>query len=73
MKINKEQLESVGLYQYTDNPYKFGDYEDIEFWQKTNELFYHSSIDETLNLYRKVKDFEDLKQALYDGFKIDVE
>ncbi len=71
MKITKEQLEEVSLYQYPKNPFLFGDWESIEFNQKTNELFYHNCVNGDLNLYRKVKDFEDLKQALYDGFKLD--
>lgn len=71
MKISKEQLESVELYQYPKEHHLFGDWEDIEFNQKTNELFYHSCVDGSTDLYRKVKDFEDLKQALYDGFGLD--
>jgi hypothetical protein len=71
MKISKEQLEQVKLYQYPKKPYLFGDWEDLEFNQKTNELFYHSCVDGSVDLYRKVKDFEDLKQALYDGFGLD--
>ena len=71
MKINKEQLQEVNLYQYPEKHHLFGDWEDIEFNQKTNELFYHSCVDGSLDLYRKVKDFEDLKQALWDGFKLD--
>ena len=68
MRISKEQLESVGLFQYSENPHLFGDREDIEFNQKTNELFYFNWVDGSTELYRKVKDFEDLQQALYDGF-----
>lgn len=70
MKITKEQLETVNLYPYREHSHLFGDYEDIEFNQKTNELFYHSCVDGSTELYRKVSDFEDLKQALYDGFKL---
>jgi hypothetical protein len=73
MKITNEELDSIGFIQYPDHPYLFGDYEDIEFNQKTNELFHHSSVNGSVKLYRKVKDFEDLKQALYDGFKIDID
>ncbi len=68
MRISKEQLESVGLFQYPKKPHLFGDREDIEFNQKTNELFYFNWVDGSTELYRKVKDFEDLQQALYDGF-----
>lgn len=68
MKITKEQLETVNLHQYREHYHLFGDYEDVEFNQKTNELFYHNCSDGSTELYRKVKDFEDLKQALYDGF-----
>jgi len=68
MKITKEQLNQVGLWQYPKQPHLFGEWEDIAFNQKTNELFYHSCVDGSLDLYRKVKDFEDLKEALYYGF-----
>lgn len=68
MKITKEQLETVNLHQYREHSHLFGDFEDVEFNQKTNELFYHNCLDGSTELYRKVKDFEDLKQALYDGF-----
>lgn len=71
MRINKEQLESVGLFQYSENPHLFGDREDIEFNQKTNELFYFNWVDGSTELYRRVKDFEDLVIALYDGFNLD--
>lgn len=73
MKITDEQLKSIGFRQYPKHPHLFGDYEDIEFNQKTNELYYHNCVDGSIELYRKVKDFEDLKQALYDGFNIDIE
>lgn len=68
MKITLEQLREIGFIQYPKQPHLFGDWEDIEFNQKTNELFYHNCVDGSIELYRKVKDFEDLKQALYDGF-----
>ena len=68
MKISKEQLEQASLYQYPKKPHLFGDWEGIEFNQKTNELFYFNCVDGSTELYRKVKNFEDLKQALYDGF-----
>jgi len=71
MRINKEQLESVGLFQYPKQPHLFGDLEDIEFNQKTNELFYFNWVDGYTELYRKVRDFEDLVIALYDGFNLD--
>lgn len=71
MKITKQQLEELQLYQYPNVKYLYGDYEDIEFNQATNELFYHSCVDGSVELYRKVKDFEDLKQALFDGFGLD--
>lgn len=73
MKITKQQLESINLIQYLKQPHLFGDWEDIEFNQKTNELFYHSCVDGSLDLYRKVIDFEDLIQALYDGFGVKIE
>lgn len=69
MKITKEQLKEIGFIQYPKKPHLFGDWEDIEFNQKTNELFYHNCVDGSIELYRKVSDFEDLKQALWDGFK----
>lgn len=47
----------------------FTDMEDIVFNMKTKELFYHDCTNGELTLYRKVKDLEDLKQALWDGFK----
>lgn len=71
MKITKEQLEKLNLYQYPEQPHLFGDYEDKQFNQNTNELFYHSCVDGSLELYRKVNDIEDLKQALWDGFKFE--
>jgi hypothetical protein len=71
MKISKKQLEEIGLHQYPTKQWLFGDWENIEFNNKTNELFYHSCVDGSVELYRQVKDFEDLKQALYDGFNLD--
>ena len=70
-KITTTELEEIGLFQYSTHPHLYGDYEDIEFNQKTSELFYHNCIDGRIELYRKVKGLEDLKQALYDGFKLD--
>jgi hypothetical protein len=66
--MNQEEIEAIGLRQYPDKPHLYGDWEDIEFNSKTKELFYHSCVNGELTLYRKVKDVEDLKQALYDGF-----
>ena len=43
MKILEEDLSEVGLYKYPKRSHLFGDWENIEFNQKTNELFYHSS------------------------------
>lgn len=71
MRISKEQLESFGLFQYPKQLHLFGDWENIEFNQKTNELFYFNCVDGSTELYRKVKDFEDLVIALYDGFNLD--
>jgi hypothetical protein len=42
--------------------------EDLVFNSKSKELFYHSCIDGELTLVRTVKDIEDLKMAIYDGF-----
>jgi hypothetical protein len=66
--MNKEELNTIGLYPYPDRPHLFGDWEDIEFNSKTKELFFHNCVNGELTLYRKVKDIDDLKQALYDGF-----
>lgn len=66
--IQSEILEEIGLRPYPKTPWIWGDWEDLEYNNKTHELFYHSCIDGTLTLYRKVKDGEDLKQAIYDGF-----
>ena len=71
MKITTDQLKEVNLHQYPTQQHLFGDWENIEFNQKTNELFWFDCIDGSTELYRKVKDFEDLKQALYDGFGSD--
>ena len=71
MKITEEDLSEVGFYKYPKRSHLFGDWENIEFNQKTNELFYHSCVDGSVELYRKVINFEDLKQALYDGFDLD--
>jgi len=70
--MNKEQLEELGLYQYPKQSHIYGTWEDIEFNSKTKELFYHDCRDGSLELYRKVKDLEDLKQALYDGFGLKI-
>lgn len=51
MKITKQQLEELQLYQYPNVKYLYGDYEDIEFNQATNELFYHSCVDGSVELY----------------------
>jgi hypothetical protein len=50
----------------------WGDNEDVAFNIHTNELFYHSCVDGNLKLYRRVKSVEDLEQALYDGFRIEL-
>jgi hypothetical protein len=67
--ISKEELEQINLFQLSKNNYLFGNLEDIRFNQKTNNLYYHNCINGDLILYRKVKDFEDLKNALYEGFR----
>lgn len=69
--MTAKEIEQIGLYQHPKQPHIFSDIEDIWFNSKTKELFYHSCIDGTLTLYRKVKDLEDLKQALWDGFPYD--
>jgi len=66
--ITKDEIEGIGLYQYPKKPHLFGDWEDIEYNNKTKELFYHNCVNGELTLYRKVTDIDDLKQALYDGF-----
>lgn len=68
MKIKEEDLIEFGWRQYPKQPYLWGDWEDIEYNNKSGELFYHNCVDGSIELYRKVKDFEDLKQAIYDGF-----
>lgn len=72
-QITTEQLKEIGFIQYLNKPHLFGDWEDIEFNQKTNELFYHNCVDGSTELYRKVKDFEDLQEALWDGFKYEID
>tara|TARA_R110000782_G_scaffold12334_1_gene37171 strand:- start:178 stop:402 length:225 start_codon:yes stop_codon:yes gene_type:complete len=71
MKITEEELSELGLYRYPKREHLFGDWENIEFNKKTNELFYHNCMDGSVELYRRVKNFEDLTQALYDGFDLD--
>lgn len=67
--ITKEQLEEIGLIQYKfPQQHLWGDWEDLEFNSRSKELFYHNCVNGDLTLYRKVIDFEDLKQAIYDGF-----
>lgn len=68
MKIENKDLDNLGLRQYPKSDKLWGDWEDIEYNNKTGELFYHSCIDGSLELYRKVIDITDLKQAIYDGF-----
>lgn len=69
MKINNEQLKDIGLTQYpSPRQHLWGDWEDLEFNTRTNELFYHSCVDGELELCCRVTDFEHLKQAIYDGF-----
>lgn len=64
--MNKEDIEKIGLIEIRPNI--FSDREDIEFNTKTKELFYFDCTNGQTTLYRKVKDLEDLKQALIDGF-----
>jgi hypothetical protein len=58
------QLDSIK----TQKIQNFSDMEDLVFNSKSKELFYHSCIDGELTLVRTVKDIEDLKMAIYDGF-----
>ncbi len=71
MKITSEQLNSIGLHSTQKTPHLFSDFEDMCFNNRTNELFYVNCVDGSTELYRKVTDFEDLKQAIYDGFGVD--
>lgn len=71
--MTKEEIENIGLKQYSKKSHLYGNWEDIEFNSKTNELFYHNCVDGSLSLYRKVNGLEDLKQALYDGFNFETE
>lgn len=64
--MTSAEIEEIGLIEVKDGI--FSDWEDIQFNIKTKELFYHSCVDGSLTLYRRVKDLQDLKQALYDGF-----
>lgn len=68
MKISDSDLDKIGLMVYPDKPWIWGDYEDLEFNNKTGELFFHNCVNGDLDLYCKVKDIEGLKQAIYDGF-----
>jgi hypothetical protein len=68
MKISNKDLEDLGFRNYPNKPWLWGDWEDIEYNNKTGELFYHSCIDGSIELYRKIIDINDLKQAIYDGF-----
>lgn len=68
MIISNIELEKLGLSPYPKKPWIWGDYEDLEFNNKTGELFFHSCVNGDLDLYCKVKDIEGLKQAIYDGF-----
>lgn len=71
MKITFEQLSS--LHWGEMEPDLWGDNEDVAFHIYTNNLYFHNCINGELTLYRRVKDFEDLRQALYDEFKIETE
>ena len=68
MDITGEKLNELGLYYSSYNNY-YHDNEDIAFKLPSKELFYMSCVDGSLELYRKVKDLEDLKEALWLGFK----
>jgi hypothetical protein len=66
--MNPSEIIAIGLYEHPKKPHIFSDWEDIEYNNKSKELFYHNCVNGELTLYRKVTDIEDLKQALYDGF-----
>jgi hypothetical protein len=66
--ISNKDLENLGLTSYPKQPWLWGDWEDIEFNNRTGNLFYFNCIDGSTELYRKVIDIDDLKQAIYDGF-----
>lgn len=68
MKVKEEDLKTIGLTQYPKRPHIWGDWEDLEYNNKSGDLYYHNCVDGSLELYRKVTDVEDLKQAIYDGF-----
>lgn len=68
MKIPNNELENLGFSPYPKQPWLWGDWEDIEFNNRSGELFYHNCVDGSTELYRKVTDIDDLKQAIYDGF-----
>jgi len=67
MNITEELLGEKLYWGRMDNNL-FGDNEDVCFNIKTKELFYHSCVDGSLELYRKVRDWEDLQEALWFGF-----
>lgn len=70
--ITPEQLNSLGLFCTHKEPHLYHDMEDVLLNIRTKELFYLDCRDGSLTLYRKVKDCEDLVEALYDGFGITV-
>ena len=67
--MSSEELKKINLYPYpAPRSHIYGDWEDLEFNTRTKELFYHDCVNGDLDLIRKVKDIEDLKQAIYDAF-----
>lgn len=69
MKVTNRDLEDLELRQYPPpRQHIWGDWENLEYNNKTGELFYHSCVDGELELCCRITDFEHLKQAIYDGF-----
>jgi hypothetical protein len=70
MKIPNKDLEDLGLVQNISNLKLWWDShrEDLQYNNKSGELFYYNCVDGSIELYRKVTDIDDLKQAIWDGF-----
>ena len=67
--ITTEEIESIGLYQDPNQPWKFTDMEDIEYHQNTGKLFATDCTGEIEDeLVAITKNFEDLKQIIWDSF-----
>lgn len=63
-----DEVEKIGLYQQSSNPFLFSDNEELLLNTKSGNLYSINCVNNEQVLYRRVLNIEDLKNAIWDGF-----